>query len=444
MMEHPMTSAEEPAMVAGRQGGIGVKLQDFGKLKKAFDRYVARYDDCIKTAPSRGHLRTYLKGQMGPLPRKSIEPIALEAGVAPRTLQEFLGLHRWDHDAVGRRLREFVRRDHADENAIAVIDESSFPKCGNKTPGVQRQYCGATGKIDNCVTAVHVGYAAGSFHALLDADLYLPESWASDRKRCEDAGIPDDVVYRPKWKIALDLTGRSIAEGIRFRWLAADETYGRVAEFRQEVAKAGLLYMVEVPSDLEGWRQPVRVVAPDGASTNGRPRSKPRLAPNAPERRRVSKFWKRGGPSWGLYRVKDTEKGPVVWWVRESRFYPSSGGLPTGEELRLIVAREVVSGEVKYFLSNAPSEFALKELLAVAFSRWHIEKLYQEGKGEVGMDHVEVRNYTSLIRHLVLTHVSIYFLAEQTEILRGEKPVVVDLPDEAGGGSTVGAGRTAA
>ncbi len=421
-----------------------MEIQDFRRLKKEFDKYVARFDDCIKTAPSRKHLRTYLKGQMGPLPRKSIEPMALDAGVAPRTLQEFLGLHLWDHEAVSRRLRELVCRDHADENAIAVIDESSFPKCGSKTPGVQPQYCGRIGEITNCVMAIHLGYAAGSFHALLDADLYLPESWASDRDRCRVAGIPDDVIYRTRWQIAVDLIRKSVAEGVRFRWLVADETYGRATEFRQAVAAAGLFYMVEVPSNAEGWKVPVRAFEPDGTPTGGRPRGRFWLAAHGPERRCVREFWKRGGPSWEPYRVKDTEKGPLVWWVREGRFYPSSGRLPTGEELRLIVARDAVSGEMKYFLSNAPATIGLKELLAVAVSRWHIEKLYQEGKGEVGMDHFEVRSYTSLIRHMILTHVSLYFLAEQTKILRGEKPMVVDLPDEAGGRSATGAGRTAA
>ena len=126
--------------------------------------------------------------------------MALEAGVAPRTLQEFLGLHQWDHEKMRRRVQQIVARDHADENAIALIDETSFAKKGNKTVGVQRQWCGSTGKTDNCVVSVHLGYATGNFHALLDGDLYLPESWHADRQRCREAGIPDEVVYRPKSK----------------------------------------------------------------------------------------------------------------------------------------------------------------------------------------------------------------------------------------------------
>lgn len=418
-------------------------IEELRKLRKAFDRHVKRFDDCIKTAPSRKHLRTYLKGQLGPLERKSVEPIALDAGTPPRTLQEFLSIHRWDHEAVGRRLRSLAMRDHADDNAVAVVDESAFEKCGPKTAGVQRQYNGRLGKIANSVVTVNLGYAASSFRCLLDSDLYLPQSWAEDRERCRQAHIPDDVVYRPKHQIALDLLNRSVEEGVHFRWLTADEAYGRHAEFRHGVAAAGLTYVVEVPSSLAGWTRAPKVPPAGFQGAKGPALTKPRVAPGEPKAREVRDLWRRGGPSWKDYRVKDTEKGPVVWRVRESRFSPRENRVP-GEAVRVIVAVNVLSREVKYFLSNAPAEVPLKVLLAVAFSRWNIEKLYQEGKGEVGMHRFEVRGYPSPIRHLVLTNLSVYFLAEQTDILRGEKPGVVDLPGAPGRGGAVGAGRPAA
>ena len=152
-----------------------IEIQDLKQIRIHLDRFLEEFGDCIKTAPSRCHLRTYIGGQISDLPRKSVEPIALEAGIAPRSLQEFLGIHRWDEEAVRYRVQKLVNRDHADENAIAVVDETGFAKKGDKTPGVQRQYCGATGKIDNCVVTVHLGYIAGEFHALIDSDLFLPE-----------------------------------------------------------------------------------------------------------------------------------------------------------------------------------------------------------------------------------------------------------------------------
>ena len=189
-----------------------VDIEDLKSVRRNLTGFLKPFAGCVKTKRSRAHPRTYVQGQISDLPRKSVEPMALEAGVAPRTLQEFLGLHRWDHEAMRRRLQRIVMRGHADDHAIAVVDETSHVKKGDKTAGVQRQYRGATGKKDNCVVTVHLGYAAGDFHALLDGDLYLPEeSWDADRQRCRAAGIPGVVVYRPKWQIALDLLGQTMS-----------------------------------------------------------------------------------------------------------------------------------------------------------------------------------------------------------------------------------------
>lgn len=420
-------------------------LQLLRSLRPALDRFVRKFENCIKTRPSRQHLRTYLNGQLGPLERKSVEPIALDAGVHPRTLQEFLSLHRWNERAVGNRLRALVARDHGDENGIGVIDETSFAKKGKKTAGVQRQHCGSTGKTDNCVVTVHLGYASNDFHALLDGDLYLPEeTWSKDRKRCQEAGIPDDVVYRPKWKIALELLERSFLEGVPMRYLTADEGYGGTRMFRETVARLGLTYVVEIPASITGWTRNPEVEPAGTVTSSGRILSQPRLAPGERKARPVSKLWHRGGPPWVKYHIKATDKGPVVWEVRETRFFPSDGGAP-GKEERLLILREVLTGELKYFLSSGLSaEVPLKTLLFVAFSRWHIERLFEDGKGEVGFDHFEVRCYRSLMRHLVLTTLSLYFLCEQTQKLRGEKSKLDASPGEDGGGSPTGPGDAAA
>jgi SRSO17 transposase len=397
-------------------------------LKSRLNHFLKQFDDCIKTAPSRAHLRTYVNGQVGGLERKSVEPMALAAGIAPRTLQEFLGLHRWDQDAVRRRVQEIVMRDHADDNAIGLIDETSFAKKGDKTAGVQRQWCGSTGKKDNCVMTVHLGYSVGDFHAPIDGDLYLPEeSWHADRARCREAGIPDEVVYRPKWQIALDVIDRAMRNGVRFKYLVADEAYGRVPAFLYGVAGRGIYYVVEVPKSVCGWTKRPCVSVPKRTAPTGREPSKPRLAPHAKRARRVDQLWKRGGPSWRRFHVKNTDKGPLVWDARVVRFYPSEDQLPA-EECRLVVARNVLTGEVKYFLSNAPHEIPAEVLLHVAFSRWHIERVFEDGKGQVGLDHFEVRGYLPLIRHLILSMVSLLFLVHETQRLREKKTAMVRAP----------------
>jgi SRSO17 transposase len=394
-------------------------------LRRELDVFVSRFDDCIKTAPSRTHLGTYIAGQVGDLERKTVAAIALDAGVAPRSLQEFLAIHCWDEEALRDRVQDGVRDEHAAPHAIAVIDETSYAKKGHKTAGVQRQYCGATGKVDNCVVSVHLGYVAGNFHALLDGDLYLPKEWADDPERCRQAGIPDTVVYRPKWQIALDLLRHAVANGVRFRYLTADVVYGRCGAFRAGVDELGLVYVVEVPCSQSGWTKRPRVLSPGRPATGGgRPALKPRLAPTARRPRRVDGLWKRGGPSWEAFHVKNTQKGPVVWEARVTRFHPhTDDGLPD-DEAWLIVARHVLTGEVKYFLSNAPEDTPVAVLLRVAFDRDHVEKLFEESKGEVGLDHFECRGYRAVRRHLILSMVSALFLSEQAERFRGEKSVV--------------------
>jgi len=401
-------------------------------LRGALGRFCRKFDGCIKDPRTRKHLRTYVNGQLSNLPRKSVEPMALESGTPVRTLQEFLSIHRWDDAAAARRLRDIVQKKHGDPNAIGVIDETSFKKKGDKTPGVQRQWCGSTGKLDNCVVSVHLGFVAGDFHTFLDGDLFLPkESWSQDCERREEAGIPEEVVYRPKWRIALDLLKRTLSDGVEMKWVTADEAYGRAMEFRDGVEELNLLYVVEIPSNLVGWTQPPKIDQAGTVLESGYRSRVRRLAPEAQEARPVSQLWQRGGPSWETWRIKETEQGPSVWEVRETDFYPTLGDYP-GEVLRLVIAREALTGEVKYFLSNAPREVSLGEVLHVAFSRWRIERIFEDGKGEVGLDHFEVRNYTSLIRHLILSMISFYFLADRTKWLKEKKLELDALPSQGG------------
>src|SRR5450755_2380646 len=163
--------------------------QDIAGLTPAFAKYLGRYRDCFLQKRTMTHFDTYCRGLLSDLPRKSIEPIALEAGTAVRTLQEFLVTAHWDHVAARDTLQERVREVReglpADPlGTVGVIDETSCRKWGDHTPGIQRQYLGCVGKVDNGIVTVHIGVAKGRFQALLDADLYLPESWDQDRQRC--------------------------------------------------------------------------------------------------------------------------------------------------------------------------------------------------------------------------------------------------------------------
>ena len=219
-------------------------------LGAAFAAFLRIFENCIVYQPTVEHLHSYCRGLLSDLPRKSIEPIALACGTAVRTLQEFLRDHVWDHfrmcDQLQQRLTGQPVLNAADDlGTVGVIDETSVVKKGTKTPGVHRQYCGARGKLENCIVTVHLGIVCGLFKTLLDAALFLPKVWSEDRARCREAKIPDDVVYRPKWRIALEQLTRAIANGLKFDWLTFDEYYGGKPAFLEDLdARPGMYYVL--------------------------------------------------------------------------------------------------------------------------------------------------------------------------------------------------------
>lgn len=403
-------------------------------LKPRLDEYLARFDDCFARCDTREHLAVYVNGQLSDLAQKSLEPIALAAGIPPRTLQEFLARYKWDENALRQRLHHIVARDHACRHSIGIIDETSDTKKGVKTPGVQRQYCGAVGKQDNCIVTVHLGYAADDFHTLIDGELFLPEGWSNDRPRCQDAGIPDTMVYRPKTDIALELYDRAVTHGVHFEWLTFDEWYGVKPEFLQSLDAREQKFVGEVHKDFVAWTTMPRVTErPYRRGRRGRSRRTPRLLAGSPKPITVGDMLQHHAAlreaEWVHYRIKDGEKGPMVWEAKSIAIYPKNeDGLPQ-RTYRLVVARNVLApDEVKYFVSNASLDVPLPTLLLVAFSRWRVERCFEDEKGELGLDHFEGRKYQGLKRHMILTTVSHLFLAKMHQELRGKKPGVDGVP----------------
>lgn len=408
-------------------------------IRPALTEYLRGFDVCMGREPNREHLNTYVSGQLSNLQRKSIEPMADAAGVPPRTLQEFLSLLKWDDLGVIDALQRQVARRHVDPHSVGIIDETSFKKRGTKTACVQRQHCGALGKVENCVVTVQLGYAAGDFHTLLDGVPYLPEKTWDDEDRRREAGIPDEIVYRPKWFIALEMIQHALGNGIRFEWLTFDEGYGGKPPFLRELESMGANYVAEIPSATVGWTRPPELHCQDHTRdkqqgrTSRRARLKVRNTP-AVEVRNILTYSPvlRKAP-WERFRVKDGEKGPMVWEAKRHEIWiKDDHGLPVGP-YHLVIARPVLTpNEVKYFLSNAPMPTPLEVLLLVAFSRWRIERMFEDSKSELGMDHFEVRKYLSIQRHLVLTCVSHLFLAEFHQQQAGKKSGGHDLPSSHG------------
>lgn len=403
------------------------------QLEPMLNKYLRQFDDCFGRIEPTERLKAYVTGQLSDLRRKSIEPMADAAGLPPRNLQQFLSLHKWDEMRMRDILQQIVACDHQHPCSIGIFDETGHPKKGDKTPGVQRQWCGNTGKKDNCVVTVHLNYTAGAFHCLLDGELFLPKSWADDPLRCKAAAIPEQMTHRPKWQVALELWQRAVANGVRFEWVGADEGYGKVPEFLFKLDDRGQRYVVEVPAIFTGWLVKPSILHKERHRRMGRKRKFPRLKAKSPSASSVKQLLLHSPVlrkiPWEKFHIKDTTKGPVVWEAKAAKFYLKRDGLPTRAHW-LIVARNVDDHmEVKYFVSNAPEGTPLEVLLHVGFSRWHVERCFEDEKSELGLSHFEVRNYKSLRRHLIITAVNHLFLAKVHQKWRGEKSGSDDLPD---------------
>jgi len=370
--------------------------QEIAEVGAAFGSYLGLYRACFLQKRTAAHFDNYCRGLLSDLPRKSVEPIALACGTAVRTLQEFLATAAWDHgrarDLLQRRLAGILAGLPDDPlGTVGVIDETSAAKKGEHTPGVQRQYLGCRGKVDNGIVTVHVGVARGRFQALLDAELYLPRSWDQDRDRCRAAGIPDDVRYRPKWRIALDELIRLDQNDVRFDWLVFDEDYGSKVPFLTLLSLVGQKFVGEVPVNFA-------VRTGDGGP--------PRRADEA-----LTAAQAKGGQRFRIRRQSHQDQ----WW--------RATGVPVvvaGRAYVLVAAINEATGEVKYFVSNATAE-PLGRLLAVAFRRASVEHGFRLGKQEAGLMHYEGRQYVGLMRHLILALIVMGFVSIHTDRLRGEK-----------------------
>jgi len=419
---------------------MDMDVHEIGNMGKELTKFLGQFDDCFGRSEPRQHLRTYVGGQLSSLRRKSVEPIALDTGVPPRTLQRFLASVQWDQERMVDRTQWIVARDHSHCQAIGVVDETGNPKKGIHTACVQRQWCGNRGKIENCVVSVHIAYTAGDFQCLLDSALYLPQAWADTPARREAAGIPAEAVYRKKTAIALDQIGRALGNGIRVAAWTFDEWYGRDGEFLDGLDALGQSYVGEVPATFVGWSHPPQILhapQPQDARKRGLKRRSPRLARTASAPSKVRnlltyspEFHKQ---KWKRFKIKDGEQGPVVWEVKHAPFYRKHGqtGLP-GATHTLMVARNVLNrNEVKYFVSNmvpGVNGVSLKWMLWVAFSRWPVERCFELAKRDMGMDHFETRSWPAIHRHFYISQLSLLFCSRVHQRLRekNDSPFVPD------------------
>ena len=357
----------------------------------ALDALMGRIAPRFCRVEARHRARSYVAGLLAPLERKNGWHLAEAAGDAsPDSVQDFLARMRWDADAVRDDLSAYVIEHLGDPQAVLVLDETGFVKKGTRSVGVQRQYSGTAGRIENCQVGVFLGYAGRHGHALIDRALYLPQSWAGDEERRRAAWVPEAVAFATKPKLGVAMLERALEAGVPCAWVAADSVYGADSALRQALVRRRIGYVLAV--------------------TSGQ-----RLFPGT-----VSD-WVEEVPAGGWHRLSAGagSKGPRLYDWAHLPFR----GAPEGWGKGLLIRRRLTDGELTFYFTFAPAGTTLKEFVRVAGTRWTIESGFELAKGEVGLDQYEVRSWTGWHRHITLAMLALVFLTVvRTAAIGGRGP----------------------
>jgi SRSO17 transposase len=355
----------------------------------------------------------YVNGLLGNLPRKTTERIALDLGQNVRDMQHFIGQSPWPLEPLLAVHQQNVAETLGEPDGVVLIDESGVVKQGEHSVGVAHQYCGSVGKVANSQVGVYLGYVSRKGYSVISGRLFMPKQWfgathADKRKAC---GVPDDLVFKTKPQIALDLLQEMQERGdLPFQWVAADELYGDSSAFRDGVAAMGKWYFTEVACSNLIWRRRPAVFVPPWSGRGKRP-TKLRLRTPTNKPRRVDSLVARiRKKSWTRAMIKEGSKGPLVCDFAFLRVTEARAGLP-GPEVWLIIRRNLEDpSEVKFYFSNAPQNIPFLDLVRITGMRWPIETIFEEGKGEVGFDHYETRSWLGWHHHMLLSSLAHHFL----------------------------------
>jgi len=375
------------------------------------ERFLEPFVASLETTERRSHAQHYVSGLVSDLRRKNAEGIAYLHDQERQGLQKFVGQVPWEERPLLTELARQVGAELGEPDGVLVFDPSAFPKKGTASVGVQRQWCGRLGKIDNCQVAVYLGYASRVEHALVDCRLYLPREWAKDGKRRAEGGVPKAVRFRTRHELALQMLEEHGAV-LPHAWVTGDDEMGRCGWFRQELRGRGEQYLLAVPSNTS-----VRdLTAPDPPYTgHGR---RPRLPFTRVDR------WCAALPAeaWETIEVRHGEKGPLLVQASRSLVQARTDGKASAEAELLVVFRERQSdGSWKhdYLLANASVATPLAELARVFKAEHRIEESLQRAKSEAGLAHYQVRTWEGWHHHQALALVATWFLTQETR--RGKK-----------------------
>jgi SRSO17 transposase len=381
------------------------RLEEIEGWVHELDALHARIAPRFERAEPRRRALRYLKGLLSHTERKNGWQLAEEAGEGtPDGMQRLLNASRWDVDAVRDDLMAYVREHLADPAAILVIDETGFPKKGTKSAGVQPQYCGTAGKVENCQVGVFLTYSSlvpAQTQVLVDRELYLPEEWSTDLPRRREAGIPDEVTLATKPELARRMLERVRTAGMPAAWVTGDTVYGGNTALRAWLEEQRQPYVLAIAAN-DG------VDLPTGDGPNGEQTSMHVLPKEIAAYALDPHEWRR-------LSAGDGSKGARLYdWA----FVPLAPPTTVGFEQALLIRRPLDAADapddpkkLAYYLTFAPVGTLVETLVAVAGRRWAIEESLEAAKGEVGLDQYEVRNSHGWYRHITLAMLALAYLA---------------------------------
>jgi SRSO17 transposase len=353
-----------------------------------FERLCERIGPRFARPEVRRRAAGFLRGLLGGVDRKNGWQLAEHAQeTTPDGMQRLLTTTRWDPDALRDDVGDYVVEQLGDPGGVLVVDETGFLKKGGKSAGVQRQYSGTAGRIENCQVGVFLTYASGRGRGLVDRELYLPTEWAADAARRAEAHVPERVGFHTKPQLAQAMLERAVEAGVPAGWVTADEVYGGDARLRSWLEQRDLAYVLAVKATQPLWAATEQGPAEVAAR---------QLVARLPAR------------AWRRLSSGDGAKGPRVYdWARVALTRP---GWP-GRGFWLLVRRRLTDGELAFSACFGPAGTTLAELVRVAGARWAVEECFQAAKDQVGLDHYQVRRYDAWYRHTTLVLVAQAFLA---------------------------------
>jgi SRSO17 transposase len=390
---------------------------DEAKIKEAFETGIKEVSECIgkRFYDRRGRemARQYITGLMSTAERKNGWQLSEALGQnTPYAVQQFLYRGNWNADDLRNDLRDYIQAQLGDESSVLVVDETGFLKKGKKSAGVARQYSGTAGRIENCQVGVFLAYSSPKGHALIDRQLYLPKEWMDDCQRCEDAKIPEETAFATKPNMALSMLKSAYEANVSFSWVTADSIYGDFTDIGMWLESISKGYVMAVSGKAYFWR-------------GFRQHRVSTILKSLPEE---------GHPDWQRLSAGIGTKGERLYdWLLVPVNDPPKKGWKRSLLIRKCISKP---DEIRAFACLYPEDASLDTLVSIAGTRWTVEQCFGEAKGEVGLDHYEVRSYAGWYKHITLSCWALALLTVLKMRATGtafQEAIMVEMPDNADG-----------